>query len=168
MGVNTHLRIGASDGLLKHILRGDRPVREPGVGFPHRDHISDPITILRLIVRIDRPPPRSDHRTRGWGSLVAVCSQSNLLGKNEVFDRSPIIQDLLPGGTTVPLDLAEILGSEQNPSMSVRGNADSTMMQPRTSGKPPSSSFGQAHHPASRSRCLWRRTSAQFRPGFHI
>ena len=78
--------------------------------------------MLRLVVGVNCPPPRSDHRTRGWGSLVAVGPQSNFLGKNEILDRSSIVQDLLPGRIAVLFNLAEILGSEQNSNVPVSNN----------------------------------------------
>jgi len=108
-----------SDGLLKHILRRNCPIRKPGAGLPHRDNVWNPVAILRLVVWINCTSPCSDHRTGGRGSFVAVGAQSNLPGKNEILDRGSVVQDLLPGRIAVPLDFAQILGPEQDSSMPV-------------------------------------------------
>jgi hypothetical protein len=109
------------DGLLKHILGRNSPIRKPNVGFPNRNHVCDPIAILRLVIRVNCPPPRSNHGTRGRGCPVAVGSQSNFLGKDEILDRSTIFQDLLPGRITVLFDPAKVFGPEQDSRMPVSG-----------------------------------------------
>lgn len=121
-----------SDGLLKHILRRNCPVRKRGVGLPHCDHVWDPIAILGLVIWINCTSPCSDHRSGGWGSFVAVGAQSNFPGKNEILDRGSVVQDLLPGRIAVPLDFAKILGPEQDSSMQVSDNTEFVTIQLRT------------------------------------
>lgn len=116
MSISTRPKVETSDGLLERILGRNCPVREPGIGLPHRDHVWDPIAILGFVVRINCTPPCSNHRAGRWGSLVAICTQPNFLGKNEILDRCSVVQDLLPGRTTVLPDLAEVLGPEEDSS----------------------------------------------------
>jgi hypothetical protein len=143
--MSSHPRARRFGRPLKHILRRNGPVCEPGIGFPHRNHVWHPVTIPRFVVRVDCSPSRSNHGAGRWDTLVTVGSQSNFFCEDKILNRSPIFQYLFPGRKAILLDFAKILGPEQDPGISLNRGAPVDTAQLRTLYMSLSSSFAQVH-----------------------